>query len=291
MLRIMLIIIGLSPLVPLMFGFTGSVLPLGESLAVFRVPNLLAACVLIPFLRKTKFLYIAIVLIVFSIASIAIHYVPQSISNQNAYRLYQKNLSFLIKDTEALKDDIILAKVDFITLQEVTEKNSAIISNLKDKFPYQTTCPFTAIGGVTVMSRWPSTGQSKCFTNEGMTAVEVETPTGPIWLISVHLHWPYPYGQAKQVKRLVNHIEALEGPKIIGGDFNMVPWAHTLKSFEQASDTQIARSAIHSLKLPYIPMTIPIDHILIPSGGNAKTQRRDKKGSDHFGVLAEFNLP
>lgn len=70
----------------------------------------------------------------------------------------------------------------------------------------------------------------------------------------------------------------------------MVPWSHTLNAFKRASDTHMAGPTHHSLKLPYIPMTIPIDHILVPSGANATTQRRAKKGSDHFGVMAEFNM-
>jgi len=291
MFRISLTLIALLSLAPLTLGFTGGMLPLGDSLAVFRLPNLLVACVLIPFLRRTKYFYIALILIGISILSIAIHYVPQRVSNQDLYRIYQKNLSFLIKDTNALKADIMVAEVDFITFQEVTKRNFTFVSDLETLFPYQHTCSFASVGGVTVMSRWPDTGESECFKNDGLSAMKVETPAGSIWLISVHLYWPYPYGQAPQVEGLINQINELKGPKIIAGDFNMVPWSNTLNSFKRASNTDMARPTIHSLKLPYIPMTIPIDHILLPSGSNARVLRRDKKGSDHFGVVAEFNLP
>jgi len=73
-----------------------------------------------------------------------------------------------------------------------------------------------------------------------MAAMKVKTPEGPVWLISIHLYWPYPYGQAEQVEKLVKHIAGLEGQKIIAGDFNMVPWSHTLEAFQHASDTHLA---------------------------------------------------
>ena len=291
MFRKFLIFIALMSLVPLSLGFTGRLLPFGESLAAFRFPNLLAASVLVFALRQTKFFYAALALICLSAVSVAIYFVPQKMNDQDVYRIYQKNLSFRIKHTEDLKADILASNSDFITLQEVTKKNLTFISEMEAHFPYHHACPFSGVGGVAVMSRWPSTGEAKCFNNDGMSAMKVETPAGSMWLVSVHTYWPFPYGQAEQVEILANHLKDLKGPKIIAGDFNMVPWSHSLKSFEHASDTQMTRPAIHSFTLPYIPMTIPIDHILLPSGAKAKTAKHQKLGSDHFGVVAEFNLP
>ena len=286
MFRILLITIAVLSLVSLAMGFTGRWLALGESLAVFRLPNLLVVCLCLPVIRKTKYFYAALSLIILSLLSVAIHYLPQKLSSQDTYRLYQKNLSYRLQNTDALKADILSTKADFIALQEVTQNNRAFITDLQGHFPYQATCPYASIGGVSVMSRWPDMGERECV--KGMSAIKIKTPTGPLWVISVHLYWPYPYGQAEQVRKLTKQIYALKGPKIIAGDFNMVPWSYTLKSFERASDTQTARP-IHSFDLPYIPMNIPIDHVLVPSGINAITLRREKKGSDHYGVLAEFN--
>ena len=291
MFRKFLITAGLLSLLPLLFGFTGRWLPLGESLAVFRLPNVMAACILIPLFWRNKYLYPVLAFIVLSMGSMAIHYMPQKINDQNAYRLYQKNMLFSIKNTGPLKADILASDADFITLQEVTNKNLVFLTELKDRFPSQHTCPFASVGNVSVLSRWPDMGESKCFDKDSMTAMKVKTPEGPVWVISIHLYWPYPHGQAEQVEKLVKHIESLEGPKIIAGDFNMVPWSYTLKAFERASDTNLAGATLHSFDLPYIPMSTPIDHVLVPESSQSKIQRRDKLGSDHYGILAEFNLP
>ena len=287
----LLIVGGLLSLIPLLLGFTGRWLPLGESLAVFRLPNLLAACILLPLLWRSKYIYPILALVLLSLGSIAVHYIPQNISAESTYRLYQKNMSFRIKETDTLKTDILVSNADFITLQEVTKKNLALVSELNHRFPSQHTCPSARVVSVSVLSRWPDMIESKCFDDERMAAMKVKTPEGPVWLISIHLYWPYPYGQAEQVEKLVKHIAGLEGQKIIAGDFNMVPWSHTLEAFQHASDTHLAGAAVHSFDLPYIPMSTPIDHVLVPVGSQSKIQRRDKSGSDHYGILAEFSLP
>jgi len=279
----------------LALGFTGRVWPLGDSLAVFRLPNVLLLGVLILTLQKTRFFYLALGVAILSALSIAINYIPQNIDDKTVYRLYQKNMSFLVEDRSALKADVLAAETDFITLQEVTlpdgtQANLEFISNLKTHFPYQLTCPSARVGGVAILSRWPST-EGHCFDFDGAGAMQVETPAGRIWVVSVHLYWPYPFTQAYQIKRLTAHIDSLEGPKIIAGDFNSVPWSYSVKALKRASGTRVSRPVINSFELPHIPLTIPIDHVLLPIGAKAKTERRDKKGSDHYGLLVTFNLP
>ena len=87
MFRILLITIAVLSLVSLAMGFTGRWLALGESLAVFRLPNLLVVCLCLPVIGKTKYVYAALSLIILSLLSVAIHYLPQKLSSQDTYRL------------------------------------------------------------------------------------------------------------------------------------------------------------------------------------------------------------
>ena len=140
-------------------------------------------CLCLPVIRKTKYFYAALGLIILSLLSVAIHYLPQKLSSQDTYRLYQKNLSFRLQNTDALKADILSTKADFIALQEVTKNNRAFIKDLEGHFPYQATCPFASIGGVSVMSRWPDMGERECV--KGMSAIKIKTLTGPLWVLSL----------------------------------------------------------------------------------------------------------
>jgi endonuclease/exonuclease/phosphatase (EEP) superfamily protein YafD len=125
-------------------------------------------------------------------------------------------------------------------------------------------------------------------------------PDGPLWLVSLHLHWPFPYQQPDQVKWLLPILEALDDPVLIGGDFNMVPWSYTLKSVARATDTKLSGYAGGTFELSYVyqdndlatwmPL-LPIDHILVPASGPAVSlERRPQLGSDHYGLLGEFVL-
>ena len=292
MLRKLLIITAGLSLGVLALGYTGRVFPLGESLAAFRLPNILAAAVFLLALRKYRVFYVGLALITLSVLSVASVYIPQKVTGDPVYRLYQKNLLARNQDISDLRADIVGPhKIDFITLQEVFGTNGKLLTQLADEFPHQILCSLPGYTGLAILSRWPIIeGQTYCQ-HDGMTAMKVQTSAGPVWLISIHQKRPYPYEQATHSKHLLGRIEALEGPKLIGGDFNAVPWSYTLRAFEKISGTHQARPAINSFTLPYIPMTIPIDHVLVPKNSRARAQRRGKKGSDHFGIIAEFTLP
>ena len=133
-------------------------------------------------------------------------------------------------------------------------------------------------------------GSARCEAASGMAAMQVETPDGPVWVVSLHLHWPYPMGQAAQVRSLVPQLESLSGPVVLGGDFNMVPWSHAMRVIARATASKRIGVPQYSLPLKRL-YTLPIDHVLV--NRNAKpaiTEKRPLLGSDHFGVLARFHI-
>jgi len=208
------------------------------------------------------------------------------------YATYQKNLSFRLADPAPLIADIAGHAPDFVTLQEVTGRTRAVMVGLAEALPSQHLCPFAAVGGVAVLSRWPTiAGTERCAEDDGLAAMQVETPEGPVWIVSIHLHWPFPYRQPAQLARLIPALEAMNGPIVIGGDFNMVPWSHTLARVAQATDSERAGSVTYTLPMMGGWVTLPIDHVLVPRGRGPTTARRlPLLGSDHHGVLAGFAL-
>ena len=216
------------------------------------------------------------------------------------YSAYQKNLLFRLADTRPVAQDILQSEADFVMLQEVHRGNRSVLATLGDAFPFQHFCPFTSVGGTAVLSRWPIVTKADCDTNGGVTAIQVETPDGLLWVLSLHLHWAFPFGQAGQVSEIVPILEGFEGPILIGGDFNMVPWSHSVASLARASETKLFDFAGGTFAFTYhqdgqnfaspLPR-LPIDHVLIPKNGALiKLERRPRLGSDHHGVLAEFVL-
>lgn len=279
-------------LVLLAASFGGALHPAGDSLAVFRLHISLACLVLLlPALRMRAAAGIACLAVALAALSGVLWttFVPAG-GDGGGISLYQKNLRFAPRDLAPLIDDIRDADPDLLTLQEVTPGNEALLTALADRLPTQLVCPFARVGAVAVASRWPlAGGETLCVERRGLAGIRVQTPQGPVWLVSLHLHWPWPHRQPSQREVLLPVLAGLEQPVVIGGDFNMVPWSHTLRSITKATETTRIGRAFNSMtRFPLVPL--PIDHVLIPAGANGGTEKRPLLGSDHHGIVAEFSL-
>nr|WP_253913237.1 endonuclease/exonuclease/phosphatase family protein [Pseudoruegeria sp. HB172150] len=194
-----------------------------------------------------------------------------------------------IGDHAPLIADIHATAPDVLTLQEVTDNNRALLDGVRDILPTQFWCRFQTVGGVALASRWPLIeGTETC--GVGLAAVQLETPHGPLWLVSVHYYWPWPHGQAHQVERLLPVLETLQGRVVIGGDFNMVPWGSSVGRLAHATNTErIGRALISFARLgPLLPL--PIDQVHAPRGATGAVTLRPLLGSDHHGLLARIGL-
>ncbi|NNK66286.1 MAG: endonuclease [Rhodobacteraceae bacterium] len=275
-------------------GFGGAVHPAGDSLAVFRVYTvaglaLISATLLI--LRRPVIAFAGLALVIGAGMTLVLPRDAETPAGRS-YAVYQKNLKWSLRDPEALIADITAQASDFVTLQEVTRRNRAVMAGLAARWPHQHFCDFERIGGTAVLSHWPVVeGSAFCETRLGLSAMQVATPDGPVWLASLHLHWPWPHRQPGIVADLLPVLARLEGPVVLAGDFNMVPWSHTVAMIEQAARARVVGrpGATFDLRTPLI--RIPIDHVLMPEDAVAiSATLRPKLGSDHRGVLAKFGF-
>jgi endonuclease/exonuclease/phosphatase (EEP) superfamily protein YafD len=293
--RRILLVLGVLVVALLAASYLGVVHGLGDSLAVVR-PALAGVAVVIGGLlcfvqRRGAGLVVGAAGLIAGLPVLGSS-LPAGTDGDYGYSTYQKNLSFRLADPAPLIADIAGHAPDFVTLQEVTARTRAVMAGLTEALPSQHLCPFAAVGGVAVLSRWPKiAGTERCAEDDGLAAMQVETPDGPVWIVSIHLHWPFPYRQPAQLARLVPVLESLAGPIVIGGDFNMVPWSYTLGRVAQATDSERAGSVTYTLPMMDGWVTLPIDHVLVPRGrGPTSARRMALLGSDHHGVLAGFAL-
>lgn len=278
-------------------SYLGALHPLGDSLAVFRwhfafwlMVGALTGAI---FWRGERVWWLLLALSGAWIAA-GIWFYGLKIGTASNFDLiaYQKNMSFRMLDTGPLQQDILALRADIVTLQEVDAENRSLFSDLAESHPSQAYCDFAGVGGVAIASSLPRTDAGPiCIEGEGMVALQVETAYGPLWIVSLHLHWPFPYGQAAQVERLLPQLNGLEGPVLVAGDFNMVPWAHTVRSIEGATNTQRAGHLLYTLPMKQGRISLPIDHVLVPGETATEIRRRPLLGSDHYGVLARFTMP
>lgn len=202
---------------------------------------------------------------------------------------YQKNMLWNMSAEQLLADDILAQYPDTVSLQEVSTDNRRILEMLSGAYPSRKFCYFKGIGGVAVLSRWPKVrGSGRCLAGQGVSAIQVRMPEGPVWVMSVHLEVPGSGVQTRMVRDLGPELAAMAGPKIIGGDFNAFPESGSVLDLARAANVQRIGQAFGTYPLGGF-LGLPIDHVLA-TGGQGTILRMPFLGSDHFGVVAYFTM-
>ncbi|MEJ2528378.1 MAG: endonuclease/exonuclease/phosphatase family protein, partial [Sulfurovaceae bacterium] len=203
--------------------------------------------------------------------------------------MMQFNLRFDNKHIDKLKTYLSKeSSIDVATFQEVTHAHKAKLEELRDKYPYQAYCEFATVGGEMILSKYPFTGNGGCVKGQGLVWREIDASNKKFSLVSLHLHWPYPYGQYNQITTLSKELEKIKGSIIVAGDFNAAPWSHAVDRIAKASQSRVISGIRWSIKVdtPIAPVWLPIDHIL--SSGFISEQITTGKdlGSDHLPILS-----
>jgi endonuclease/exonuclease/phosphatase (EEP) superfamily protein YafD len=279
----------------LLASFLGGLHPAGDSLAVFRVPLLVATALLLIWTDWPKWVRWPLAGGLIAVLGWHVAMRLDRDTPEQDVTLYQQNLLFDRSETEAFRSQLTALSPDFITLQEVSKANLPFYESLWEAYPAHHHCPVTIWLGEAVLSRHPMVpGTAFCSEPDGLAGMQVETPRGRVWLVSVHLRWPYPHTQAQQVDGLLPYLERLEGPVIMAGDFNAVAWSHTLRRMGRASGTKRVGRHIHSFARLPAPIHLGIDHVLTtppPEGAQQSVSRMPLLGSDHHGIFARLALP
>ena len=270
-------------------GFAGALHPIGDSLAVFQLPLSVALLVwalpgAVLTTRKRTVLTAGLALALIAVS--AIPFARTAPVPEAPFTLYQKNMLFLRDPLTTLGTDIAAAKADAATLQEVSDANRALLEGMRGIYPYQLHCRSRGVIGTSLISRWPILPRSgHCA--RGIAMARIDGPAGPVWVISLHLNWPWPWDQRSRMGDVQALLQRLDGPVVMGGDFNMVPWGHSVRRIARAGGlirVQPVRGTFDLMgRLP-----LPIDHVFAPGGGSAEL--RAKLGSDHRGLLARVKL-
>lgn len=281
----------LGSVLALLGGYAGGLHPLGDSLAVFRLYAMgVAAIYLVIFLfTRRRFAAISsVALLLFS--GFSIRHQLWASPPVEGFTLLQSNTLFH-NDARELVDYAKANTPDVITLQEITTRSIPQLAQLRGLYPYQVICPFAAVGGVAILSkfRFTQAHDAGCLEGQGMVSARIAFPFGDVTVVSLHLHWPWPYLQPVHVSELLPELLALDGPVLIAGDFNMVPWATSVQQIEAATDTRVTSGLRFTKSLISGLVQLPIDQVLAPNGWQASTVRGPLLGSDHYSILANFS--
>lgn len=267
-------------------GYLGWLHPLGDSLAVGRgyaagALALLAVIAGMMGLQMAAFGATLLALITAGQVALAFFWPGPP----GTFALYQKNLYFQNAALAEVEADIRATRPLAVTLQEVSPPNAALLAALAADYPGQLHCQTGRRGGTAVLTRLPVVpGSETCA--DGLAALQVQLQDKAVWVVSLHVSWPWPYDQKAHVDALVPVLAGLEGPVLMAGDFNMVGWGHAVKRLARAAGVLQAGPTGGSFLGLGPALRLPIDHAFATNGG--RITFRPALGSDHLGLYAEL---
>ena len=287
----------LALIVLILVGFSGGFFAPGDSAAVARpaLGALLVLWAVVLFAMKASRLAV----VSLAVAALAIgslvpgYFAPERACKSGCLTVYQKNLLAVAWPRYSLADDIINSGAQVVTLEEVSDFNRHFMKNLFDHYTVAVTCRFRPNQDDALLTSLPVVpGSAFCLGRTGLAGVQLLAPDGkPLWVATVHLSWPYPFGQFRQSREIADRLSKLRGPVLIGGDFNMVPWGASVHRIAQAAGTRRLGPWRNSYRMGNWILPLPIDQVLVPEGASGTVERRPFLGSDHLGLLAHIALP
>ncbi|TQV71916.1 endonuclease/exonuclease/phosphatase family protein [Denitrobaculum tricleocarpae] len=290
----------------LAFGFLAPWFPVADSFAHFRFHLLVAlaiSAVALGLLRAPVHAMLAAALILPGIGGLApalpAAHTSSMPDSEPAFTLVQLNLNFRNRNVRDAITMIREKNADVVTLQEVSSYVWVEVARLFKDYPYNVVCQFGRVGAVAVFSRLPfeqETGSRRgCVVGDGLGWIRVMVGDRPVTVASLHLKWPFPFGQSAQLDRLEAHLQALPGPVVVGGDFNAAPWSHSVNRVGGAARASVIeglRLTLYRPSLKWVPgLGLPIDHVLAAPGmATYSIKRGPYVGSDHLPVIARLGF-
>lgn len=299
--------------VPLVAGFFGALHPALDSFSHFRVhlAVLMALCAL-PLLA-TSFRVQAAAALLFAVAAFSTtsNALPlprlwpvqagfeAKSDDQAVYRLLQMNLRFNNPTPEKVLSLIGRTNPDVITLEEVSEMWEDKFSLISSIYPYRIFCPFpNGVFGVGIVSRRPfsTDTEPRCFGRGAMAIATVDFGGIDIDVAAIHLGWPWPFEQSRQIGELSDPLASLAETAIMAGDCNAVPWSAAVRRVADISGLRLMPSVGPTWLYRKLPDSLrfaglPIDQVF--SKGDVllhSAATLENTGSDHYPVMVEFSL-
>ena len=313
--RISLIAFAIAMLLslPLVAGFFGSVHPVLNSLAHFRV-HIAALMILFSLLSLAGSMWRqGLAAIAFGLAAIGTALGPQILpglgevhaafqpedETRPVYRLLQLNLRFDNPEPAKVLSMIGRERPDILTLNEVSALWTRKLDLIADAYPHRIICKVrNRAGGAAILSLRPFTqGEApQCLDGGTFALATVDFGGRPVQIGALHLHRPWPFPQSHQIDELEPLLARMSPTSILAGDLNATPWSHAARRIARAGSFQPFALAAPTWLYQRLPEMLrfagfPIDRVYAKGGVTPHAARTlEAVGSDHLPVLVEFSL-
>lgn len=189
---------------------------------------------------------------------------------------------------------------DVVALAELSSHHVEELERLGAVYPGKHFHPRDDNFGIGIMSRFPIVA-SEQFLLAGVTpaiAAEIQTPSGSVEVIAVHLQPPITPGMAaarnEQLAALAARSAERRHPLVILGDFNTTPYSPKLQRLVadgDLADTALGRGISYTWPRGIPLFRIPIDLCLVSDEFEVLSQKLGPPiGSDHWPLVTDLRL-
>lgn len=195
---------------------------------------------------------------------------------------------------------------DIIALQEVFGRSSGLADALSDTHPFADAC---GLGSTRIVSRLPvlrsgclpqGAAEPAAATRRALPFpavwAEIDTPDGPVKVVSVHFNWPALQGGHADQRALLREFIRQHEPEtmLVTGDFNLADPSFMMRRMD-ASLAPLQRVSHGRRTWPSRPFSpvplIGIDHAFLGSGLAAhRVATGPHGGSDHRPLVVDFRV-
>lgn len=311
LLRLAALALPIAVSLPLIAGFFGAWHPAFDSFAHFRMHLAVATGLsALPALSlgywKEASLSIALGLGAFATAvsfpaTLVLGQVNAAVkTNQATYRLLHVNARFDNATPEKLLSLIGRTRPDIVAVNEVSPIWMAQLERISAAYPYSIFCePQSPIGPAAILSRRPfaAGGEGACFESGAMATAEIDLGGRSVTVAAMHLKWPWPFSQARQIDRLSGPLAQLGETALAAGDFNATPWSNAVARIIDAGGLDRVSGSTPTWLSRRLPVSwrqwigLPIDHVLRKGSVTVHSVSiQEDVGSDHAPLLVQFSL-
>ncbi|MEM6465332.1 MAG: endonuclease/exonuclease/phosphatase family protein [Pseudomonadota bacterium] len=279
----------------LAFGFLGRFHGFFDALAVGRLVLTLALAILgvaALLLRLWSAAGLAALALLAVLPSLWPYLTPPQPLDAPLVTGFQHNIRFDNRSQAEIFSEIQTRDPDFVLLQEVSGLSAGLRDALKATYPHHLHCHLNYGWAAIVMTRLPPTGVEGCNENGRLSFMQVTAPDGtPITLASIHLGWPWPYGQKTFVETTIRPtLRRAPAPVLLAGDFNQQPWSAVVHDIARISGTEPLPGRRWTFWIAKL-LPLQIDNVLSDPGLEVSAQLLGRYGSDHHAQWIEIRRP
>jgi len=222
---------------------------------------------------------------------------PTIITDERVYSLIAFNIKFNNEDRSRVVDMVLREDPDIFMALEFSHLWSDQLYRLKQSYKHVYNCTeWKHIGGSYIFSKFPFIqNQEYCHDYAALGTKQVQLDNVKITIGIVHLRWPWPASQPKQIEALKPYLNTLEENALIIGDFNAATWTHAIRSFAKAGNLRVINNIGMTWLHELLPISLskwiglPIDNAMTKGKVNVISAKSlAPEGSDHLPLKIEF---